>query len=74
VIRPSSPSEAEEIFRAYEAVAGKPEARNGGLCFADPNNGPVTLIRKDDLLFGIVNAPDDSAEARVISLIRPQAR
>ncbi len=74
VIQLSPGPEAGETLRAYEAVAGKPEARNGGLRFADPNNGPVALVRRNDLLFGLVNAPDDSVEARYISLINDQTR
>lgn len=74
VIQLSPGRQAEETLRAYEAVAGKPEARKGGLRFADPNNGPVTLVRRNNHLFGLVNAPDDSIEARYISLISAQTR
>ncbi len=70
----SSGPGAEETLRAYQAVAGTPVARNGGLRFEDPNNGPVTLVRKNGLLFGLVGAPDDSIEARYISLISDQTR
>lgn len=64
----------DEVLRKYTAVAGKPESRNGGMRFADPNNGPVTLLQHEKLLFGVVNAPGDSVEARYISLLTAQAR
>ncbi len=74
-VTPLSPGpQAEETLRAYGAATGKPEVRNGGLRFADPDNGPVTLVRSDSLLFGLVDAPADSVEARYISLIHVRNR
>ncbi len=74
VIECGSREGGEEILRKYTAIAGNPESRNGGIRIADPNNGPVTLLQKENLLFGLVNAPSDSVEARYISFIAARAR
>jgi hypothetical protein len=63
-------TEAEGAIKKYEAIIPAASPRYGGTRFQDPNNGPVTLLQRDTLLFGLVNPPSETVEARYMSLIK----
>jgi hypothetical protein len=72
VIELPNSARAEEVVAKYRAIVPDATLRKGGIRFADPNNGPVTLVRRNNLLYGLVNPPGDAIEARYISLICKQ--
>ena len=70
VIEYRTDGEASEAVGRYRQIVPDATPLPGGLRLADPNNGPVTLILKGNLLFGLVNPPSDIVEARYIARIQ----
>lgn len=65
---------ADDVLTKYRSAVVGSEPVKGGIRFADPNNGPITILVRDSLLFGIVNPPDDAVEAHYLSLIAEPRR
>jgi hypothetical protein len=70
VIECPKKADADVAVKKYRAVVPAASPRYGGTRFQDSNNGPVTLLQKDNFLFGLVNPPGDDIEAHYVSLIK----
>lgn len=70
VIEYQTAAEAGEALGKYRQIVPDAAPRGSGVRLADPNNGPVTLVQKRNLLYGIVNPPSDAVEDRYIALIQ----
>jgi hypothetical protein len=67
-------TDAERAIKEYRRAVPAASLRNGGTRFQDPNNGPVTLLQKDNLLFGLVSPPSDDVEAHYASLLKQPSK